>query len=89
MYSRDSTKQLNYEFATHLFYGLSVGAERMRELIEKHDIENIYWIEYQSQCWSIRFLYEDLDEDKRIMLTFSLLGFGRIGTFTMEREKSQ
>ncbi|MBW1691804.1 MAG: LPS-assembly protein LptD [Deltaproteobacteria bacterium] len=87
VYSRDSTKQLNYEIAINLLYGLSVGAEGMRDLIEKHDIEDTYWIEYHSQCWGIRLLYEDLDEDKRIMLNFSLLGFGRIGTFTMEQEE--
>jgi LPS-assembly protein len=89
VYSRDRTKQLNYELAIHLFYGLSVGAMGMRDLIEKHDIEDNYWIEYQSQCWGVRLLYEDLDEDKRIMLTFSLLGFGKLGTFTMEEEELQ
>jgi LPS-assembly protein len=87
VYSRDSTKQLNYEFAINLLYGLSVGAEGKRDLIEKHDIEDTYWIEYNSQCWGIRLLYEDLNEDKRIMLNFSLLGFGRVGTFTMEQEE--
>ena len=87
VYSRDSTKQLNYDLAIHLLYGLSVGAVGMRDLIEKHDIEDTYWIEYQSQCWGIRLLYEDLDEDRRIMLTFSLLGFGSVGTFTMKEEE--
>ncbi len=83
VYSRDSTKQLNYEIAIHLFHGLSIGAERMRDLIEKHDTEDAYWIEYQSQCWGIRLTYEDLDEDRRAMLSFSLLGFGGAGAFTM------
>jgi LPS-assembly protein len=87
VYSRDSTKQLNYELAIHLLYGLSVGAEGMRELVERHDIADTYWIEYQSQCWGVRLIYEDLDEEKRIMLNFSLLGFGSVGTFTMKEEE--
>ncbi len=76
VYSRDTTKQLNYEIAIHLFYGLSIGARGMRDLTAKHDIEDSYWIEYQSQCWGARLFYEDLDEDRRFMLKFSLLGFG-------------
>jgi len=76
VYSRDTTKQLNYEIAIHLFHGLSVGAIGMRGLTEKHDIEDSYWIEYQSQCWGVRLFYENLDEDRRLMLKFSLLGFG-------------
>jgi LPS-assembly protein len=87
VYSRDSTNQLNYEIAIHLFHGLSIGAKGMKDLKEKHDIEDTYWIEYQSQCWSVRLLYEDLDEDRRIMLGFSLLGLGRAGAFTMEQEE--
>ena len=87
VYSRDSTKQLNYEVAIYLLHGLSVGAKGMRDLIEKHDIEDTYWIGYKSQCWGIRLAYEDLDEDKTIMLNFSLLGFGSAGTFTMKQEE--
>jgi LPS-assembly protein len=87
VYSRDSTQQLNYEIDVHLFHGLSVGAKGMRDLEEKHDIEDAYWIKYQSQCWGIQLIYEDLDEDRRFMLRFSLLGLGREGAFNKEREE--
>jgi len=87
VYARDSAKQLNYELAINLFYGISVGAEGKRDLIEKHDIQDAYWIDYQSQCWGVRLFYEDLDEERRVMLAFSLLGFGKVGTFTMEQEQ--
>jgi len=87
VYARDNTKQLNYELAVNLVSGISVGAEGKRDLIEKHDIQDAYWIEYQSQCWGVRLFYEDLDEEKRVMLAFSLLGFGKVGAFTMEQEE--
>jgi LPS-assembly protein len=89
VYSRDSIKQINYELAINLLYRISVGAERRRDLLENHDIEDTYWIEYQSQCWGVRLLYEHLDEESRVMLAFSLLGFGKVGTFTMEQEEFQ
>ncbi len=78
---RDSTKNLNYEFNINLLYGFSIGANGKRDLMIDHDIESSYWIDYQSQCWGLRLMYEDLDEDKRTMLAFRLLGIGEVGEF--------
>ena len=78
-YIRDASKSLCYDVAINLLYGFSVGANGKRDLIIKHDIENSYWIDYQSQCWGIRLLYEDLEKDKRAMLTFRLFGLGEVG----------
>ena len=78
-YTRDASKNLSYDVAINLLYGLSVGASGKRDLVTKYDIENSYWIDYQSQCWGIRLLYEDLEKDKRTMLTFRLLGLGKAG----------
>ncbi|MFB0520687.1 MAG: LPS-assembly protein LptD [Desulfatiglandales bacterium] len=81
VYSRDTTRNLNYELKINLLYGFAIGASRKRDLIIKHDIENSYWIDYQSQCWGLRLLYEDIDEDKRTMVFFRLLGVGQAGDF--------
>lgn len=78
-YLRDSSENLGYDVTINLLYGFSIGARRKRDLIVKYDIENSYWIDYQSQCWGIRLLYEDLDKDKRTMLTFRLFGLGEVG----------
>lgn len=87
VYARDSTRNLNYELTMNLLYGFSVGAQARRDLNIKHDIENSYWIDYQSQCWGLRLIYEDLDEDKRAMVFFRLLGIGKVATFEVEEEK--
>jgi LPS-assembly protein len=79
VYVRDSAKSLNYEATMHLAHGFSIGAGARRDLVIKHDIEDTYWIDYQSQCWGLRLLYEDLDEDRRVMLTFRLAGIGSAG----------
>ncbi|UCH06737.1 MAG: LPS assembly protein LptD [Deltaproteobacteria bacterium] len=80
-YARDSVKSLNYDVAVNLLYGISVGATGKKDLEAHYDIENSYWIDYQSQCWGIRLLYEDLEEDKRTLLMFRLLGIGEVGGF--------
>jgi LPS-assembly protein len=80
-YAKHSVKSLNYGLKINLLYGFSIGTNGKKDLIIKHDIENSYWIDYQSQCWGLRLIYEDLDEDKRTMLIFRLLGIGDIGRF--------
>jgi hypothetical protein len=79
-YARDSAKSLNYDVAINLLYGISVGATGKKDLEVDYDIENSYWIDYQSQCWGVRLLYEDLEEDKRTLLMFRLLGIGEVGS---------
>jgi len=81
MYAKDSVKSLNYQFGINLAYGFSIGAERKRDFITTYDIENSYWVGYESQCWGVKLYYEDLEEDTRAMLVFSLLGAGEIGVF--------
>ncbi|GAG15709.1 unnamed protein product, partial [marine sediment metagenome] len=81
------SRYLNYGLAISLLYGFSVGAQAKRDLMIKHDIENTYWINYQSQCWGFWLLYEDLDEDTRTMFFFRLLGIGKVATFEVEEEK--
>ena len=81
IYTKDSVKSLNYDLDINLAYGFSVGANRNRDLITTYDIENSYWIGYESQCWGIKLLYEYLDEDRRAMFVFSLLGAGEVGVF--------
>lgn len=81
VYTKDSTKNLNYGFKINLLYGFSVGANAKKDFMIDHYIENSYWIDYQSQCWGLRLMHEDLDEDKRTTLTFRLLGIGEIGKF--------
>ncbi len=81
VYDRENAKNLNYDLSINLLQGFSVGASGKRDLIIDYNIENSYWIDYQSQCWGMRLLYEDLEEDKRIMLTFRLLGLGDVVKF--------
>ena len=81
VYGEGSTKTLNYEVNINLLYGFSTGAQGKRDLILNYNIENSYWIDYESQCWGLKLIYEDLDEDKRIMLSFRLLGIGDVGSF--------
>jgi LPS-assembly protein len=80
-YARDSAKTLNYDLAVNLLYGISIGATGKKDLEAHYNIENSYWIGYRSQCWGVRLLYEDLEEDKRTLVMFRLLGIGEVGGF--------
>jgi LPS-assembly protein len=80
-YTKDSSENLSFEVELNLLYGFSIGARGKRDLLIKYDIENSYWVDYQSQCWGIRLLYEDLEEDQRTMVIFRLRGVGEVGDF--------
>ncbi len=84
VYDRHSSKNLNYSFNINLDYGFSLGAEGRKDLIKKHDIQNSYWVDYQSQCWGIRMVYDEVDEDERAMIVFRLSGIGDVGSFHPE-----
>ncbi len=83
-YITDTSENLSFEVEVNLLYGFSIGARGKRDLLIKYDIENSYWVDYQSQCWGIRLLYEDLEEDQRTMLIFRLLGVGDVGDFEVD-----
>jgi hypothetical protein len=86
-YAKETTRNLNYEAEINLLFGFSVGVKRKRDLIIKYDIENSYWVDYQSQCWGLRLVYEELEADERVMLFFRLLGVGEAPAFRKSLEE--
>ena len=77
-YERDSRKSLNLWLNANLIDGFSVGSSLERDLDLGQNISNSYWLEYESQCWGVKFVGEKEDEETRIMVLFRLLGLGDI-----------
>ncbi len=75
----DRRESINFWFDVNLAYGLSAGSSLERDLDIGENISNRYWLQYQRQCWGIRFAAEKADEETSVMLEFQLLGLGDIG----------
>jgi len=79
VYQKDSNKSLSYSLNVNLLPRFSAGSTLKRDLDIDQNIENSYWVEYESQCWGVRMTAAKLDDVSSIMLTFRLLGLGDIG----------
>ena len=79
-YERDSQKSLNLWLRVNLVHGFSVGGSLERDLDLDYTISNRYWLDYQGQCWGVRFGVHREDDDTRVMLLFRILGLGDIKT---------
>ncbi|MBW1902545.1 MAG: LPS-assembly protein LptD [Deltaproteobacteria bacterium] len=77
-YDIDDQKSVSAWFDVNLIYGLSAGSSFERDLDLKESISNRYWLKYQRQCWGVKFIVEDENDETSFMLSFQLLGFGEV-----------
>jgi len=78
-YDIDDQKSINAWFDVNLMYGVSAGSSFERDLDLKESISNRYWLKYQRQCWGVKFIVEDENDETSFMLSFQLLGLGDTG----------
>lgn len=77
-YLKGEDNTLGYSFNLNLVQGFSAGASQKRDFKRKQTLERNYWIEYESQCWGVRLIAEELDAVESIMVQFRLLGLGGV-----------
>jgi LPS-assembly protein len=78
LYEKDDQKSIDFWLDVNLAYGLSVGSSLKRDLDFDQNISNSYWLQYQRQCWGIKFIAEKEDEETDVLVVFQLLGLGDI-----------
>jgi len=49
------------------------------DLTEEEQLEQVVRVEYRQQCWSADMSYREHEEDRSIMLTFTMRGIGSVG----------
>ena len=81
-YEEGASANLSYYFNLNLVNGFSVGAALKRDLDARHTIGSGYWIDYQSQCWSVRLTAEKLGDVGSVMIQFNLLGLDKLNDNT-------
>jgi LPS-assembly protein len=79
-YKENGSESITYSLDVNLLYGFSAGIRQTRDLSLKKDNTTRFYVDYQSQCWGLRFSAESLDEVDTFMVTFRLLGFGEFGS---------
>lgn len=77
-FERGGNENLSYRFHVNLLYGFSAGTALRRDLNLERNIEAGYWLDYESQCWGVRFITERVDGVDSFMFTFRLTGLGGV-----------
>ncbi len=80
-YTRDSVEYIDIGARIKAIEAVDLTYRNRYSYDSGDNIETVYGIEYQKQCWGAVFTYTDRLEEKIFMVTFNLLGLGDIGSF--------
>jgi len=77
-YDKEGEKGINASAHVNLDYGFSVGGAISRDLNQENSLSESFYIDYQSQCWGVRVISDNLDGIGSVMVQFRLLGLGQV-----------
>ncbi len=79
-YTQDTLEELNLSLRAKFNKEIDLLYVLRQNLLDKRNLESSYGIDYHKQCWSALLSYSELDNDRRVMIVFTLFGLGRIGS---------
>ena len=77
-YDKEEDKAFNVNAHVNLVYGFAAGGTIRKNLNTDESLQKGLYLDYQSQCWGVRVISEDLDGTGSIMVQFRLLGLGEL-----------
>ena len=77
-FSRERAETFSGYVDVNLLYGFSGGGSFQRDINLKRTVSSSIWIEYKSQCWSVKVSADSISSVDSIMVTFNLLGLGAL-----------
>jgi LPS-assembly protein len=77
-YAKEGEKGFNIGGHINLDYGFSVGGALRRNINAGNNLQKSFYLDYQSQCWGVRVMTDNLDGIGSIMVQFRLLGLGEL-----------
>jgi len=80
-YDKNEENTLNFYIHLNLVYGFSAGSLFRRDLNDNHNISTDYWVEYASQCWSVRAGVEKENGETTATFMIRLTGLGDIRAY--------
>jgi LPS-assembly protein len=77
-YVKEGDKGFSGRAHINLDYGFSVGGGLSRSISADSNLAKSLYVDYQSQCWGVRVISDNLDGIGSIMVQFRLLGLGEL-----------
>jgi LPS-assembly protein len=79
-YTQNSLEEINLSLSAVLTSSLGATYVLRRNLLDRKTVESTYGLQYRKQCWNVAFNISDYEDDRTVMVFFSLYGLGEGGT---------
>lgn len=76
-YTRDTLEEINLYLKAALTPSLGATYVLRRNQLDRKTIESTCGLQYRRQCWNVELSVSDLDDDRTVMLVWSLYGMGK------------
>lgn len=81
-YREDTASDLEYgrvDLSLAVLRPVYLRYQQRYDFIESEPLEQVVGLEYRHQCWSAQLLWRDHEDDRSVMLTFTMRGIGSVG----------
>jgi LPS-assembly protein len=76
-YTRDTLEEINLYLKATLTSSLGATYVLRRNQLDRKTVESTYGLQYRKQCWNMEFNISDREDDRTVMVVFSLYGMGK------------
>ena len=76
-YTRDTLEEINLYLKAVLTSSLGATYVLRRNQFDRKTVESTYGLQYRKQCWNVEFNVSDREDDRTVMVVFSLYGMGK------------
>lgn len=84
-YSYDEVDEIDYgliDLSVAFLKPVYLTYQQRYEFSTHEQLEQVVAIEYRQQCWSAQLSYREREDDRSIMLVFTMLGIGSVGNIS-------
>ncbi len=81
-YRYDSAEAIDYgrvDLSVAFLKPVYLNYQQRYEFSTDEQLEQVIGIEYRQQCWSAQLSYREYEDDRAVMLTFTMRGIGSVG----------
>ncbi|MCG2741380.1 MAG: LPS assembly protein LptD [Syntrophaceae bacterium] len=76
-YTRDTLEEINLSLRVVLTSSLGATYLLRRNQFDRRTVESAYGVQYRKQCWNVELNLSDREDDRAVMVVFSLYGMGK------------
>ena len=78
-YTQNSVEEINLLLKVLVTKTMDMTYVMRKNQLDQRYVERTYGLNYRRQCWSVELSYSDSENDRRLMMSFSLYGLGKGG----------